>query len=800
MSSCNNSHSDDDDNSDTDTDFTVNLDKSSDNSDGSDLEKEESTEHVRHKSCEGDKEIPEPDSDDLSESDSGSDSDSSVGDNNDISLETIKQVESEKEVGDGEQGVRRRNCDENVNIYDEGNDDDGNLLFSYFNESANSAAVSKAVNVSLEEESKKEEEKAADNNKVAEGEDKVSVPKWNNKRLWPPSNKTKSRAWNFGGFFRDKTGQLILDNTICGFCGKSQKYRNTPTNLTQHLQNEHRLLYEIPSSSKTATETTTHPIKSFFTPKRKLPNYDVEHPKQKAVRDKLVEWIVKDNRPLSIVEDLKLRQVIELADERIKMPSRNTMKTHIKKLFTKKKEQFVEEFKNVEYFAGTNDAGTALDASSFIDINVEYLTEDFVLKKKILDVIEMKKSKNAQNYRKKVNEAEKRFGIENKVFVYTTDNERTMRKTFSIAERNGCMPHIQSISSKKALDKQKSLKVMRLKLRKIVQKSKKSSKFKYALQKQQKRKGVKQRCLKQEVKTRFTATWAMIRSFLNDPNEKLDEEIDNNKVNDNIEAINKAMIEAKFSKKQLKALEIQSDDLRKMISLTPLLDELEEGVTLLGGEKFATGSSVLPWVKLMEKKLKYSENDPSFLSQFKSDLNKELKERCGNFLNKTILSKASFFDKRYSKLSFLEEGQKNLIFNEIKEELKLVQMKVSNEKQKEITAEEPVRKKRRFLGLELADSDSEEDNLENNSEVDKELNRYMDEKKLKSDGNPLEWWRIKRFEYPLMARLARKYLSVQGSSTNAERVMSRMGLILTKKRMSMKGELFSEIMFLTDCV
>ena len=102
------------------------------------------------------------------------------------------------------------------------------------------------------------------------------------------------------------------------------------------------------------------------------------------------------------------------------------------KLFRKKKEKFVEEFKNVEYFAGT-----------FIDINIEYITEDFVLKKKILDVIKMKKGKNAENYRNKVNEAEKRFEIENKVFIYTTDNERTMRKTFSIAERNGCMPHIQ---------------------------------------------------------------------------------------------------------------------------------------------------------------------------------------------------------------------------------------------------------------------------------------------------------------------------------------------------------------------
>ena len=49
-------------------------------------------------------------------------------------------------------------------------------------------------------------------------------------------------------------------------------------------------------------------------------------------------------------------------------------------------------------------------------------------------------------------------------------------------------------------------------------------------------------------------------------------------------------------------------------------------------------------------------------------------------------------------------------------------------------------------------------------------------------------------------RLARKYLSVQATSTPAERVMSSMGIVLEKRRQSMTGELFAEIMFLSDTV
>ena len=62
-------------------------------------------------------------------------------------------------------------------------------------------------------------------------------------------------------------------------------------------------------------------------------------------------------------------------------------------------------------------------------------------------------------------------------------------------------------------------------------------------------------------------------------------------------------------------------------------------------------------------------------------------------------------------------------------------------------------------------------------------NRYRN-KPLGTDKNFLDWWKAKKEEYPTLARLARKYLCVSGTSTQAERVFSCMGLLLNKRRLS----------------
>ena len=227
-----------------------------------------------------------------------------------------------------------------------------------------------------------------------------------------------------------------------------------------------------------------------------------------------------------------------------------------------------------------------------------------------------------------------------------------------------------------------------------------------------------------------------------------------------------------------------------------MLDVLEEGITLLGGEKYSTGSVVLPFLNRLKKVLEVTEDDPVYIAKFKRELGSDLERRCDENLNEELLRKASFFDKRYFSLKFLTEEERKTVVEEIRRELRDLEEKAKTqqllEAHDEVNQNPP--KKRRLLGS-LSDSDDEE--VQN---AEAELASYQAERKLKGDSCPFSWWRDRRGSYPLMSRLARKYLSVQATSTPAERVMSAMGIVLEKKRQAMTGELFSEIMFLSDTV
>ena len=222
-----------------------------------------------------------------------------------------------------------------------------------------------------------------------------------------------------------------------------------------------------------------------------------------------------------------------------------------------------------------------------------------------------------------------------------------------------------------------------------------------------------------------------------------------------------------------------------------MLDVLEECITKLGGEKYSTGSVVLPFLKQMLKTFEPDEDEPLFIAKFKRELAADLKTRCESNLDVNLLGKASFFDKRFAQLKFLTENQKEELLAEVLAELSTLEEEV-NLVQVEINQNPP--KKRRLLEGGLSDEDEETEGAKG------EMDCYKAERKLKSDRCPFEWWRERKEDYPLMSRLARKYLAVEATSTPAERVISALGFVLNKQRQALGSELFSEIMFLSDCV
>ena len=160
---------------------------------------------------------------------------------------------------------------------------------------------------------------------------------------------------------------------------------------------------------------------------------------------------------------------------------------------------------------------------------------------------------------------------------------------------------------------------------------------------------------------------------------------------------------------------------------------------------FSTGSCVLPFVSKMQKVLAPDPLEPTYINKFKTDLWKDLKTRFDSNLNRPLLAKASFLDKRFYQLKFLGEEEKKEVIAELLEELK----ELEDKKDKEGNPEPPPTKKSRFLGRGLCESDDDD---EEEKLAERELERYQAEARMKEGSDPFEWWRTRVLAYPLLSR------------------------------------------------
>ena len=610
--------------------------------------------------------------------------------------------------------------------------------------------------------------------------------------LFPPGGSKGSKAsvaWTYGGLKKDDKGNILKDTIYCSLCPKTFKYHSSPSNLTDHLNSKHvEAMMELEVTKKQSQAKLTD---FKFLKKSSTEKYKALHPKQQQFRADLQDWIVKDKRPFAIVGDMGLKKVVANLDAKLILPHRTMITKDIAASYVKNRKIQTEKFKNVDSFACTNDGGTSLGNSSFIAMTVHWIDDSFESKKKMIDMKPIE-GKTAQEYRQAVDDSLEKHGIKAKTFSFTTDNEPTMLKSFSAADRSGCFAHKESKASQKALDSSKVLKKVRQKLRKISTKSNKSPKFKRSIKKEQIERRIRSITLKQEIATRFTSTKIMFNSFL--PSNQ-DEEIDTKEAKENIEAIN-AALKMCVPKKKFQLLAITEKDVSVMTNILPTLKILEEGITKIGGEKFSTGSLVLPFLSKFLVFLDGDDDDPIYVRQFKQKLQEEMITRCRDNLNMEVLALASFCDMRYSHLKFLDILKQykvtSLSKKDVVEEF-LMELERNETDDDDYVAVslEPKKKKQKKSFL-----DDDDDDDGGNKSVKSQLDEYMQEVKVK--GCAGAWWNLNKTKYPAIAKLAKKYLAVQGTSTPAERVMSDMGTILNKKRLAMSDENFRMLMYLGD--
>lgn len=82
-------------------------------------------------------------------------------------------------------------------------------------------------------------------------------------------------------------------------------------------------------------------------------------------------------------------------------------------------------------------------------------------------------------------------------------------------------------------------------------------------------------------------------------------------------------------------------------------------------------------------------------------------------------------------------------------------------------------------------------------QADAELTRYLQEEALDTSGDPLLWWRDNESRFPLMSKLAKKYMCICATSTASERMFSTAANIVTPVRCCLKPEKVNMLVFLS---
>ena len=123
------------------------------------------------------------------------------------------------------------------------------------------------------------------------------------------------------------------DNVCCIHCDKPFAYHGSNTSLTYHLQNKHPLQYQKLRLAKSASSSKLIAALSSTSKQTNLSQFCIQSDRpvsatvQRDIKISLASWIASSGRPISIVEDDGLQQVLRIALQNAdyKLPCRRTI-------------------------------------------------------------------------------------------------------------------------------------------------------------------------------------------------------------------------------------------------------------------------------------------------------------------------------------------------------------------------------------------------------------------------------------------------------------------------------------------
>lgn len=225
--------------------------------------------------------------------------------------------------------------------------------------------------------------------------------------------------------------------------------------------------------------------------------YKINSEKRKQLNRKLIAFISKDIRPLSITQGNGFKEFINELDPRYTLPSVPTIRDKLlPRLYEQNMDKLQQELNETKFISLTTDGWTSTAADKYHAFTVHYINwseKEPVLKSKILECAPFEADKgDAIELEKELQRVAIKYKIKDKLVLTCGDNAKDQQKALALfgVPKIGCAAHKINLVAKRGL-KIEPIKNLISKLANIARKTKVSPGAKKVLLKYIKKVGIR---------------------------------------------------------------------------------------------------------------------------------------------------------------------------------------------------------------------------------------------------------------------------------------------------------------------
>lgn len=558
---------------------------------------------------------------------------------------------------------------------------------------------------------------------------------------------------------------------------------------------QHNAPAESSSSTSSSTQLPSQPLVQQslqqLLEKKKL--WDINDSRAKRYHYLIGEMIAVDNEPLSIVDHhVGFKRLINNALPQYTIPGRTYF---TEKIIPDMYERVVSKLKNelerAEAIAFTSDLWTSsVNNAAFLSFTGHWISENFKLNHAVLNMAHFPESHTSENIKRELLQCVTKWDIPiTKIQAIVHDNGANMVKGVkeTLLPSQRCFIHTLQLVINNALDNSSPIKAILTSARRIVTHFNHSGYTK--LESIQSELGLPNHKLIQDIQTRWNSTYYLL--------ERLSEQ--------------KRAISVYISESRSVNFEnLTSDQWEVIEHLLKLLKPFEE-ITKITSSTYAPISDVIPSTVAL---IRYLMKD-ALIQQTAhvDDFRKALIENMEARFNLDDLC----FTKTYYLSTFLDPRYKNFYFDatqveRIRRAALREGLRLSLDDENDDSDPETASKRSRLDNESEHDSEThklfwacfEESSIEQPTEEQpknataEEIANYIALAKADRKINPYEWWALStnKNRFPILSKLAKRYLITPASSVYSERLFSEAGLIYEEKRNRLAPERAEKIVFL----